>query len=129
MQRMLTAALNSIKSELTPDYSSVSSGNQTVPSRNGKGTVSKYASGGLNTTTGPAWLDGTPTKPERVLSPYQTELFEDMIQTLHAIKTVNVPSMPAFGADTSSRSQPALTFGDVIIQVDKLDDDTDYGQA
>lgn len=128
MQRMLTAALNSIKSELTPDYSSVSSGNQTVPSRNGKGTVSKYASGGLNTSTGPAWLDGTPQKPERILSPYQTELFEDMIATLHALKTINVPTMPAFGNDTVSHAQPALTFGDVIIQVDKLDDDTDYDE-
>lgn len=120
MQKMLSAALSSI--------SGYPVGVKGSTGGHSNGSVAKYASGGLNTTTGPAWLDGTPTKPERVLSPYQTELFEDMIQTLHAIKTVNVPSMPAFGADTSSRSQPALTFGDVIIQVDKLDDDTDYDE-
>ena len=51
-----------------------------------------------------------------------------MIDTLHAIKTINVPTMPAFGAETSSRSQPTLTFGDVVIQVDKLDNDTDYDE-
>lgn len=120
MQKMLSSALNSI--------SGYPVGVKGSTGGHSNGSVTKYASGGLNTTTGPAWLDGTPDKPERILSPYQTELFEDMIQTLHAIKTVNVPSMPAFGADTASRSQPALTFGDVIIQVDKLDDDTDYDE-
>lgn len=127
---MLNSALLSVKS-----YGGSASGNATsavggamdVLSRLKSGT-SRYASGGISTKTGLAWLDGTPSKPERVLSPYQTQLFEDMIGTLHAIKTINVPTMPAFGAETSSRSQPTLTFGDVVIQVDKLDNDTDYDE-
>lgn len=128
---MLSGAISSIKSYSSAGslYTPSSSSPPKSPaSGNGKTTVSKYATGGLSTKTGLAWLDGTPSKPERVLSPYQTQLFEDMIDTLHAIKTINVPTMPAFGAETSSRSQPTLTFGDVVIQVDKLDNDTDYDE-
>lgn len=36
---------------------------------------SAYATGGLNTQTGPAWLDGTPSKPELVLNPTDTQNF------------------------------------------------------
>ena len=127
---MLNSALLSVKSY---GGDPVSSGSKTVSSaidalNRIKAGASKYATGGLSTQTGLAWLDGTPSKPERVLSPYQTELFEDMIETLHALKTVNVPTMPAFGDDTVSRAQPALTFGDVIIQVDNLEDDADYDE-
>lgn len=35
----------------------------------------QYATGGLNTQTGPAWLDGTPSKPELVLNPTDTQNF------------------------------------------------------
>ena len=35
----------------------------------------KYATGGLNTYTGPAWLDGTPSKPELVLNAQDTKNF------------------------------------------------------
>lgn len=130
-QTMLSGAISSIRSYSSTSSAPRNSSQDTLrpsASGNGKTTVSQYASGGLNTKTGLAWLDGTPSKPERVLSPYQTELFEDMIDTLHAIKTINVPTMPAFGAETNSRSQPTLTFGDVVIQVDKLDNDTDYDE-
>jgi hypothetical protein len=37
--------------------------------------IQKYATGGLNTKTGPAWLDGTPSKPELVLNARDTENF------------------------------------------------------
>ena len=43
----------------------------------------KYASGGFADYTGPAWLDGTKSKPEAVLSAKQTELFislRDMLE-------------------------------------------------
>lgn len=127
---MLNSALLSVKSyggSASRNATSAVGGAMDILSRLKSGT-SRYASGGISTKTGLAWLDGTPSKPERVLSPYQTQLFEDMIDTLHAIKTINVPTMPAFGAETSSRSQPTLTFGDVVIQVDKLDNDTDYDE-
>ena len=41
----------------------------------GKMTMMKYATGGLNTTTGPAWLDGTKSKPELVLNAKDTQNF------------------------------------------------------
>ena len=37
--------------------------------------VKKYATGGLADQTGPAWLDGTPSKPELVLNAKDTENF------------------------------------------------------
>ena len=36
---------------------------------------SEYATGGLASYTGPAWLDGTPSKPELVLNPTDTKNF------------------------------------------------------
>lgn len=43
-----------------------------------------YARGGLADYTGPAWLDGTPTKPEMVLSPTDTENFIELKDYLAA---------------------------------------------
>lgn len=43
----------------------------------------RYAEGGMVSFTGPAWLDGTKTKPEAVLNAKQTELFislRDMLE-------------------------------------------------
>ena len=42
----------------------------------------KYASGGLNTHTGPAWLDGTKTAPEAVLNAAQTQAFMSLTSNL-----------------------------------------------
>ena len=41
-----------------------------------------FASGGLATFTGPAWLDGTRNAPEAVLNPLQTEHFMHFTDTL-----------------------------------------------
>ena len=88
-------------------------------------TIAQYLHGGLANFTGPAWLDGSPSAPERVLSPYQTKLFEDMIATLHQIN-VSSPGMPAGVYDGSSSSSYSSTFGDIIINVDSLSSDADY---
>lgn len=42
----------------------------------------KYKSGGFADFTGPAWLDGTPSKPEAVLNALQTEHFIKFTDTL-----------------------------------------------
>jgi TP901 family phage tail tape measure protein len=42
----------------------------------------KYATGGFANFTGPAWLDGTPSKPEAVLNALQTEHFIKFTDTL-----------------------------------------------
>ena len=87
-------------------------------------SYARYKKGGLANFTGLAWLDGTKTKPERILSAYQTELFEDLIATLHGIK-VFTNSMPSVGFDGSNSGQ-TFTFGDIVINVDSLNDDSDY---
>ena len=43
---------------------------------------SKYATGGLNTVTGLAWLDGTPSEPEYVLNARQTDAFLKLADVL-----------------------------------------------
>ena len=60
---------------------------------------SKYATGGLNTTTGLAWLDGTPQEPEYVLNARQTEAFLKLADVLPSMMngTSNTTSN-AFGA-------------------------------
>jgi hypothetical protein len=47
--------------------------------------VSKYSTGGLVNFTGPAWLDGTKSKPEYVLSAEQTEAFFKLIDVANGI--------------------------------------------
>ena len=52
--------------------------------------VKKYATGGLATQTGPAWLDGTPSKPELVLNAQDTKNFIALKDVLsHAVGTTN----------------------------------------
>lgn len=87
-------------------------------------SYARYKKGGLANFTGLAWLDGTKTKPERILSAYQTELFEDLIATLHGIK-VFTNSMPSVGFDGANSGQ-TFTFGDIVINVDSLNNDSDY---
>lgn len=89
--------------------------------------VKKYLEGGLATGTGLAWLDGTTQKPERVLSPYQTELFEDLIDTLHAIRRINIsiPTMPY----RESGGFEGLNIENLVVQVGDLVNDGDYEEA
>lgn len=88
-----------------------------------------YATGGMASNTGLAWVDGTINKPERILSPYQTELFEDLLASLHNIKTS--VSMPSFNppAMQSGFGNGFVMEGDVIINVDTLADDEDYEEV
>lgn len=45
-------------------------------------TYTAFASGGEADFTGPMWVDGTKRRPERILSPVQTELFNRMVSQL-----------------------------------------------
>ena len=79
-----------------------------------------YAKGGLANFTGPAWLDGTPSAPERILSPKQTKLFKSMVSSLEKASSNSVSYGSTFGYNV----------GDIIttIQVDKLDNQTDINR-
>ena len=91
----------------------------------GSVTSYQYKKGGLASFTGPAWLDGSPAEPERVLSPYQTKLFENMVMSLQKVATVNIPSLP-FIAAPERGSSDAYSFGDIVVNVEKLESDADY---
>jgi hypothetical protein len=79
-----------------------------------KVTVQVYKTGGLAPFTGPAWLDGTPSKPEYVLNAQQTERFFSLIDVLEGIDTKET------GAKKSGDS-----YFDININVEKIEDDYD----
>lgn len=88
--------------------------------------IKAYKEGGLAYSTGLAWLDGTKSKPERVLSSYQTQLFEDLIQTLHEIKTINVGGIMSSKAPDVSNASGGFTIEQIQVNVERLETDADY---
>lgn len=102
-----------------------------------------FATGGLATKTGLAWIDGTVQSPERVLSAYQTELFEKMLDILGRIDREGLASTISDMFDWSqiAKVSPALTnvdegsmqanvtsIGDVYVTLNEaqLKEDADY---
>lgn len=76
-------------------------------------TDEQYATGGLATHTGPAWLDGTPTKPELVLNAQDTKNFIALKDVLsHAVNS----------ADSTSQENAVY---DIDINVDHINSDYD----
>ncbi len=74
----------------------------------------KYATGGLNTTTGPAWLDGTKTAPEYVLNAEQTKAFLSLVNSLTSYSATSTPL--------------GNNYYNVQIEVDQLANDYDVEQ-
>jgi hypothetical protein len=65
--------------------------------------VMAYATGGLNTSTGPAWLDGTKDKPELVLNAHDTQNMLSAVGTLRELDTDSIALLVAtLNAATSS---------------------------
>ena len=94
-----------------------SSGSKYVP------VMQAYASGGLASFTGPAWLDGTPSKPERILSPVQTELFDKMVSNLESLRAYNTTNNAIVGASS------AVNVANVAITVGNLETDQQFMDA
>lgn len=80
-----------------------------------------FLKGGLANYTGPAWLDGTKSNPERILSPRQTKLFESMVSSLE--KSAN-------NSTINSGFNSSYNIGEIntTIKVDKLDNQTDINK-
>jgi hypothetical protein len=76
-----------------------------------------YATGGLNTSTGPAWLDGTASKPEYVLNAEQTSRFFELVDVLGSM-------------DIKKQTKQANgdNYFDIQINVDNIEDDYDVEQ-
>ena len=116
----------SIISGLKSGISSIAkSTSKNTSSASSKWTAMKYASGGEASSTGLAWLDGSLQEPERVLSPYQTKLFDSMVEALQSIDKIAVPGMQNYGNVQSTGGNP-ISVGDIIVNVDNLDTDDDY---
>ena len=77
-----------------------------------------YTTGGLADFTGPAWLDGTPSKPEYVLNAAQTERFFSLVDVLEGIDTKD-----------SGKKSTGDNYFDIEINVDKLENDYDVEQV
>ncbi len=82
--------------------------------------VKGYKIGGLADYTGPAWLDGTPSKPELVLNPRDTNNFiqlKDVLSDFMRRKT-----------DASKSNNKGNNYFDININVDKISNDYDVEQ-
>ena len=91
-------------------------GNEGILKKN-KNSV-RYATGGLNTHSGIAWLDGTANAPELVLNARDTENFIELKDTLASIKSGSGFNLT--GGDN---------YYDIKVQVDSLGSDYDVDKA
>ena len=79
--------------------------------------------GGLVDYTGMAMLHGSSTKPERVLSSVQTELFDKMVEYLGKLSNPTTTTMPVGPIATGNAS---VSIGNVQIAVNGLQTDDDF---
>ena len=84
-------------------------------------TKAIYATGGLNTSTGPAWLDGTPSKPEYVLNARDTQVYLTLTNLLNKLLS-NSSSV------SDSTSSGGDNYFNIDINVDELGSDYDVDQ-
>ena len=80
----------------------------------------KYATGGFAYETGPAWLDGTPSKPEAVLNPTQTKTFIQFTNVLDSI--FSETKMPKTHQAITQAKEAIYNF---TIKVDQMASDYD----
>lgn len=83
-------------------------------------TIQKFATGGVANFTGPAWLDGTPSKPELVLNQTDTKNFIQLKDILASLMNNGVSKTSESNGDN---------YFDVDINVESLDNDYDVEQV
>lgn len=81
-----------------------------------------YKKGGLANFTGPAWLDGTKSRPEAVLNARDTENFLQLRDILGEVLT------KTRGLGNSNSENNGDNYYDIDIQVDRLSNDYDVDQ-
>ena len=86
--------------------------------------LTHYATGGLSTTTGPAWLDGTPAEPELILNSADTKNFLILKDALTDFMNNHTNLGGAKNNDVSK-----TTYVDVNINVDSLTSDYDVNEV
>lgn len=85
-------------------------------SLSGYDSLERYTTGGLNTHTGPAWLDGTPSRPEYVLNAEQTGAFLQLAEVLPALMS---------NSSVSTSTSSGDNYFDININVDSISSDYD----
>ena len=73
----------------------------------------QFKTGGLADFTGPAWLDGTPSKPEYILNAAQTEKFFSLVDVLEGFDK------------KETKTSSGDNYFDIEINVEKLENDYD----
>lgn len=81
-----------------------------------------YKKGGLANFTGPAWMDGTKSKPEAVLNARDTQNFLQLRDILGEVLT------KTRGLGSSNSENNGDNYYDIDIQVDRLSNDYDVDQ-
>lgn len=81
----------------------------------------KYATGGLVNYTGPAWVDGTPTKPEAFLNAQDTQRIGEAAKILAQIPALN-------GASENVSTNIGDTTIEIHINVESIESDYDVDQ-
>lgn len=106
------------------------------------GSIKAFASGGLADFTGLAKLDGTPSKPELVLNPNETERFLALRDTLKGIDLSALKSVPYMTmleskdsryrdrmrdvANRNTTVNSGVTIGDIHFNIDHVQDYNDF---
>ena len=83
-----------------------------------KKKFTQYKSGGLADFTGPAWLDGTKSKPEYILNAEQTKAFFGLVDILEGIGTLGTQNSQITGD----------SIYDIDINVESISNDYDVEQ-
>ena len=96
-------------------YDQHQTGNQALP----YGVYRQYATGGLADYTGPAWLDGSPSKPELILNAKDTENFIQLKDILGSV----LNSRSAVNATSSENSGDNIY--DIDINIESVTSDYD----
>lgn len=89
-----------------------------------KSGLTRYKTGGIADYTGPAWLDGTPSKPEIVLNAQDTKNFIELKNVLASLMT------NSHGADSTTNSMGnGDNYYDIDISVESISSDYDVEQV
>jgi hypothetical protein len=84
----------------------------------GKINLSQFKTGGLADFTGPAWLDGTKSRPEYILNADQTKAFFNLVDVLGSLQTSSFKTAQNSGDNTY----------DIDINVESIGSDYDVEQ-
>lgn len=91
--------------------------------------VYQFATGGLADYTGPAWLDGTRSKPEMVLNPAQTAAFIKLVDVLNLINSpMGRPQSPYDNLKTYANAEALKNEYNFNIEISQMASDYDVDQ-